>query len=184
VLAVVQIPEQGKGMLAPLQHCSRASIPLWLAKCKYSGWGESCQIAESNQPSHVPILVQTQTQRRDDGLVCCWWGYGKVYYYFDFLNYNGKYIHTPDDVKIYLVATAFCPSIKILSIEQSLANLLFQLQQQLSNPFEYAHTYDPHWETYLIPEGTSSALPKLTDPMFVSNYPCMHLVNLCLSLKQ
>jgi hypothetical protein len=84
------------------------------------------------------------------------------YYCFDFLDCNGKYIRTPDGVKVYSVATAFCPSIEVL--EQSLANSSFQLQQRLSNPSEYARTYDPHWETYLVPEGTLLRITQINRP--------------------
>ena len=60
-----------------------------------------------------------------------------------------------------LFSGAFCPSIEIHSIEQSLANSSFQLQQRLSNPSEYAHTYDLHWETYLVPEGTLLCITQI-----------------------
>jgi hypothetical protein len=104
-------------------------------------------------------------------------------YYCDFLDCNGKYIRAPDDVKIYSVATAFCPSIEICSIEQSLANSSFQLQQRLSNPSEYARTYDPHWESYLVPEGTLLRITQINRPDVFSKYPCIHLVELCLYLE-
>jgi hypothetical protein len=111
-----------------------------------------------------------------DGLMIRCWGadmtsYG--YYCFDFLDRNGKYIRTPDDVKIYAVATAFCPSMEIRSIEQSLANSSFQLQQQFSNPSEYARTYNPHWETYLVPEGTLLRITQVNRPDLFFQIP-MH----------
>ena len=110
---------------------------------------------------------------RDGLMIRCWVGdmASYQYYYFDFLDRNGKYIRTPDGVKIYSVATAFCPSIEIRSIEQSLANSSFQLQQQLSNPSEYARTYDPHWETYLVPEGTLLRITGINRPDVLFQIP-------------
>ena len=110
---------------------------------------------------------------RDGLMIRCWGGdmASYRYYCFDFLERDGKYIRTPDGVKIYSVATAFCPSIEIRSIEQSLANSSFQLQQQLSNPSEYARTYDPHWETYLVPEGTLLRITQINRPDVLFQIP-------------
>jgi len=127
------------------------------------GWqSANIQVGRKPRPGEETMVSDV----RDGLMVRCWGGdmASYRYYCFDFLDCNGKYIRTPDDVKIYSVATAFCPGIEIRSIEQSLANSSFQLQQQLSNPPEYARTYDPHWETYLVPEGTLLRITQINRP--------------------
>jgi hypothetical protein len=70
-------------------------------------------------------------------------------YCFDFVNRERQYILTPDDVKIYSVATAFSPSAEVLSIEQSLE------KAKATTLYSNATRCDPNWETYIIPEGTT-----------------------------
>lgn len=63
-----------------------------------------------------------------------------MYCHFDFVNGERQYILTPDDVKIYTVETAFSPSIRVLSIEDSL--------EKAKATSLYSHArIDPNWET-------------------------------------
>jgi hypothetical protein len=92
----------------------------------------------------------TFSQLREDLMVRVWGGDLASYecYCFDFVNHECQYILTPDDIKIYTVATAFSPSIQVLSIEQSLENA------KATSLYSHATRHDPNWETYIIREGT------------------------------
>jgi hypothetical protein len=87
------------------------------------------------------------------------------YYCFDFVNRERQYILTPDDVKIYSVATAFRRSVQFLSIEQSLE--------------EAKATYTPT-QPGVIPTGKLtlfvkaqfSVLHNRTTRIVFSTYPC------------
>ncbi|KAI6029857.1 hypothetical protein PISMIDRAFT_680793 [Pisolithus microcarpus 441] len=64
----------------------------------------------------------TYAQLRDDLMVRVWGGDLEYYEYYclDFVDHERQYILTPDDVKIYTVATAFSPSARVLSVEDAL----------------------------------------------------------------
>ncbi len=91
----------------------------------------------------------TFSQLRDDLMVRVWGGDLASYkrYCLDFVNRERQYILTPDDVKIYSVATACSPSVRVLSIEQSLENA------KATSLYSHATRRDPNWETYIVPEG-------------------------------
>lgn len=84
---------------------------------------------------------------------------------FDFVNKDGKYIRTPDDVKIYSVATGFTPCLEVHSIEKSLA-----LADPKNSPTSLRNyrrdesKFDPNWETYVIPEGTLLRIVQRNQP--------------------
>jgi hypothetical protein len=90
------------------------------------------------------------SQLRDDLMIRVWGDDLASYesYCFDFVNRERQYILTPDDVKIYSVATAFSPSTQVLSIEQSLENA------NATSLYSHATRRDPNWETYIVREGT------------------------------
>lgn len=87
---------------------------------------------------------------RDNVMIRVWGGdlASYEYYCFDSINNERQYILAPDDVKIYSVATAFSPSLQVLSIEQSLENA------NATSLYSHATRHDPNWETYLVHEGT------------------------------
>ena len=60
-------------------------------------------------------------------------------YCLDFVNGERQYILTPDDVKIYTVETAFSPSIRVLSIEDSLE------KAKATSLYSHATRVDPNW---------------------------------------
>src|SRR6266852_5154045 len=68
-------------------------------------------------------------------------------YSFDFVNNERQYILTPDDVKIYTVATAFDSGSHVLSIGQS-------LEMARTSSHSHATSHDPNWGTYIVREGT------------------------------
>lgn len=90
------------------------------------------------------------SQLRDDLMVRVWGGDLERYEYYclDFVNHERQYILTPDDVKIYAVATPFSPSVRVLSIEDTLK------KANAKSLFSHATRRDPNWETYLVHEGT------------------------------
>jgi len=92
----------------------------------------------------------TFSKLRDDLMVRVWGGDLASYecYCFDFVNCARQYILTPDDVKIYSVATSFSPSVQVLSMEQSLE------KAKATSLYSDATRRDPNWETYIVHEGT------------------------------
>jgi hypothetical protein len=86
----------------------------------------------------------TFSQLRDDLMIRVWGARDLASYQrycFDFVNRERQYILTPDDVKIYAVATGFNPSAEVLSIEATTL-------------YSHATRRDPNWETYIVPEAT------------------------------
>ncbi|KAI6137359.1 hypothetical protein F5141DRAFT_1209689 [Pisolithus sp. B1] len=103
----------------------------------------------------------TFLQLQDDPIVQVIWG-GDLESYqcycFDFVNRECQYILTPDDVKIYTMATAFSPSIQVLSMEDSLEKVKVKLL------YSHATRCDPNWETYVIHEGTILHITQQNHP--------------------
>jgi len=107
----------------------------------------------------------TFSQLRDDLMVRVWGGDLDDCYCFDFVNRERQYILTPDDVKIYSVATAFTPSIQVLSIEQSLE------EAKATTLYSHATRRDPNWETYIVHEGTILRITQKNRPDRFLNIP-------------
>ncbi|KIL59152.1 hypothetical protein M378DRAFT_169660 [Amanita muscaria Koide BX008] len=102
----------------------------------------------------------TFSQLRDDLMVRVWGGDLASYecYCFDFVNRKRQYILTPDDVKIYTVATAFSPSAQVLSMEDSLE------KAKATSLYSHATRRDPNWETYIVREGTVLRITQQNHP--------------------
>jgi hypothetical protein len=100
----------------------------------------------------------TLSELRDGLMVRVWGGDLASYecYCFDFVNHEHQYILTPDDVKIYSVATALSPSVQVLSIEKSL-----EMAKAISL---FPETPDPNWETYIVHEGTILRITQQNHP--------------------
>ena len=98
---------------------------------------------------------------RDDLTVRVWGGDTVAIhkcYCFDFINNKCQYIITPDDVKIYTVATPFFPSVQVLSLEDSFE------KAGAKSLYSHATRRDPNWETYLVPEGTVLRITQQNRP--------------------
>jgi hypothetical protein len=107
----------------------------------------------------------TFSQLRDNLMVRVWRGDLDECYSFDFVNRERQYILTPDDVKIYSMATAFTPSIQVLSIEQSLE------EAGATTLYSHATRRDPNWETYIVHEGTVLRITQKNHPDRLLNIP-------------
>ena len=83
-------------------------------------------------------------------------------YCFDFVNSERQYILTPDDVKIYTVATVSLP---VLSMEQSLE------EAKATTLYSHATRHDPNWETYIVREGTVLRIAQKNHPDRFLNIP-------------
>ncbi|KAF8623283.1 hypothetical protein AX17_007489 [Amanita inopinata Kibby_2008] len=110
----------------------------------------------------------TFSQLRDDLIIRVWSGDLANYrcYSFDFVNNEHQYMRTPDDIKIYCVATAFTPGLEVLSIEQSLERAMEaspQFARSLSSARNTAE-HDPNWETYVVPEGITLRITQQSRP--------------------
>ncbi|KAM6504282.1 hypothetical protein JOM56_001225 [Amanita muscaria] len=90
-----------------------------------NGYENAIQVGRKPKPGEEVKF----SQLRDDVVIRVWGGGLESLdrYCFDFVNSQGQYIPTPDDVKIYNVATVFQPSVQILSMEQNLENACFSV---------------------------------------------------------
>ena len=102
----------------------------------------------------------TFSQLRDDLIIRVWGGDLASYecYCFDFVNREHQYILTPEDVKIYTMATAFSPGAQVLSIEDSLE------KAKAKSLYSHATRRDPNWETYIVHEGTVLHITQQNHP--------------------
>ena len=102
----------------------------------------------------------TFSQLRDNLMIRVWGGDLAFCecYCFDFVNREREYILTPDDVKIYTVATAYSPSIRLLSMEQTLE------EAGATTLYSHATRRDPNWETYVIQEGAVLRITQQNHP--------------------
>ncbi|KAI6023014.1 hypothetical protein BKA83DRAFT_115944 [Pisolithus microcarpus] len=100
------------------------------------------------------------SQLRDDLMVRVWGGDLERYEYYclDFVNHERQHILTPDDVKIYTLATALSPSARVLSVEDSLE------KANAKSLYSHATRRDPNWETYVIREGTVLRITQQNRP--------------------
>lgn len=100
------------------------------------------------------------SQLRDDIMIRVWGGdlATNNLYSFDFVNKERQYILTPEDVKIFTVATALSPSLPVLSIEDLLE------AQRATSLYSHATRQDPNWETYIIREGTILRITQRKHP--------------------
>lgn len=99
------------------------------------------------------------------------------YYCLDFVNHERQYILTPDDVKIYAVATPFSPSLRVLSIEDTLK------KANAKSLFSHATRCDPNWETYLVHEGTVLRITQQNRPDLFLHIPIRAARNSTLVLQ-
>ncbi|KAI6128526.1 hypothetical protein EV401DRAFT_891730 [Pisolithus croceorrhizus] len=102
----------------------------------------------------------TFSQLRDDLMIRVWGGdlESRQCYCLDFVNRERQYILTPDDVKIYTVATAFNPSTQVLSMEDSLE------KAKAKSLYSHATGRDPNWETYVVHEGAVLRITQQNHP--------------------
>ena len=82
-------------------------------------------------------------------------------YCFDFANCEPS----PDDVKIYTVATAFSPSSPVLSIEEPLERV------KATSLYSHATRHGPNQETYVIPEGNILRITQQNHPDSILHIP-------------
>jgi len=78
----------------------------------------------------------------------------------DFVDGQGRYISTPNGIKIYTMPSPFRGPERVLSLEQCIEGEGRERQaavERLANYWPYAlpghNMYDKNWETYVIPEG-------------------------------
>lgn len=118
-------------------------------------------------------------QLSEDLMVRLWEGDLGYYecYCFDFVNGERQYILTPEDIKIYSVATAFTPSRRILSIEESLE------QANATSLYSHATRHDPNWETYIIHEGTALRIIQKNHPDRLLHIPVRGLHHSTLAFR-
>ncbi|KAF5369684.1 hypothetical protein D9615_010160 [Tricholomella constricta] len=119
------------------------------------------EVGRKPKPGEEVVMF---AQLRDDLMIRIWPGDLGDRYCFDFVNRERQYILAPDDVKIYSAATAFTPSMPVVSIEQA-------LDEAGASFYSHATRPDPNYETYNVHEGTILRITQKNHPDRYLNMP-------------